>query len=107
MEVSIDLIIDRREYHTVHVNIDCHEENIRSEEDLHDYINEHVDVIDHTSSSTCYSDECTDYEQNDINWSAGEEDFANNEEEEDGDAFEPSTYRTRSTRLPINQDSFL
>jgi hypothetical protein len=79
MEVSIDVMIDRREYHTVHVDIDCHDANIRNEEDLHHYINEHVHVLDHTSSSSCYENECTDYEQNDINWE--HDDFASSEDD--------------------------
>mgnify|MGYP006097020457 CR=1 FL=1 len=81
MEVSIDIMVDRREYHTVHVDIDCHEENIRNEEELHNYINEHVHVLDHTSSSSCYENECTDYEQNDINWE--DADFASDGDEAD------------------------
>ena len=79
MEVEIDVVIDRREFHTVHIDINCDEENIRNEEELHHYINEHVHVLDHTSSSSCYEDECTDYEQHDINWE--HDDFASSEDD--------------------------
>lgn len=88
MEVEIDVVIDRREFHTVHIDINCDEENIRNEEELHDYINEHVQVLDHTSSSSCYETECTDYEQNDINWEHA--DFASSEDDETIDIPMPS-----------------
>jgi len=80
MEISIDVVIHRREYHTVHVDIDCHEANVRNDDDLHDYINEHVHVLDHTTSSSCYESECTDFETNDVLWD--HEDFAGSDDDE-------------------------
>ena len=87
MEVSIDIVIDKREFHTVHIDINCHEENIRNEEELHDYIHEHVHALDYTSSSTCYEDENTDYEQNDISWE--HDDFASSEDDEEIESLMP------------------
>lgn len=103
MEISIDVCIHKREYHTVKVEVDCHDEQISGGDDLCDYISEHIYAHDYVNHGTMYDSDIHEVEQGDIDWD--EADWYTPEDQEDLEAYVPLARRPIAP-FRVNADTF-